>query len=65
MALSLPNIPGFLRDVRQELQAVQWPTRAATGRLTVLIIVVSIAVAIGAGALDYALSYVIQKLILP
>lgn len=64
MALSPAQFNTFLRDVRQELKAVQWPARAATVRLTVLILVVSAAVAAGTGALDAVLTFLLEKFLL-
>lgn len=64
MALSPAQFHGYLRDVRQELKAVQWPTRAATVRLTVLILVVSAVVAAATGALDAGLTFLLETFLL-
>lgn len=64
MALRLANIGGFLRDVRQELRGVQWPTRQTTIRFTLLIVGVSAAVAIGTGLLDFGLSALVERFLL-
>ena len=42
----------FLKEVRQELGKVIWPTRAETVRLTLIVIGVSVAVGLFIGALD-------------
>lgn len=64
MKLSLANLGGFLRDVRQELKGVQWPTRDTTVRFTALIVIVSAAVAIGTGFFDFALSTLVERFLL-
>lgn len=64
MAFARLNLQAYVRDVRHELQAVQWPTRAATVRLTVLIIVVSVLVAAATGALDGVLAFLLEKFLL-
>lgn len=64
MALRFANIGGFLRDTRQELRGVQWPTRATTIRFTLLIVGVSAAVAIGTGLLDFGLSALVERFLL-
>lgn len=42
----------FLRQVRDELSKVTWPTQQEATRLTILVIVVSIAVGLYVGGLD-------------
>lgn len=64
MALRLANIGSFLRDVRQELHGVQWPTRVATVRFTALIIIVSVVVAAVTGVLDVGLSALVGRFLL-
>lgn len=63
MALRFANIGGFLRDVRQELRGVQWPTREATVRFTVLIVVVSAVVAAVTSLFDFGLAAVVERLL--
>lgn len=64
MALRITQVGTFLREVRQELKGVQWPSRATTVRFTVLIVVVSAVVAAGAGALDAALTALVERFLL-
>lgn len=64
MALRRANIVGFLRDTRQELRGVQWPTRAMTIRFTLLIVGVSAAVAVGTGLLDFGLAALAERFLL-
>lgn len=52
----MPNIFGFLQEVREELIKVTWPTREQTIRYTVLVIAVAVGVGIFLGGLDYLLT---------
>ena len=52
----MPNIFNFLKEVREELLKVAWPTRLQTIRYTVLVITVAVAVGVFLGALDYILT---------
>ena len=46
----------FLKEVREELNKVAWPTREQTLRYTVLVILVAVAVGVALGGLDYILT---------
>lgn len=48
----------FLKEVREELNKVAWPTREQTLRYTVLVVIVSVAVGAFLGGLDYILTAV-------
>ncbi len=52
----MPNIFVFLKEVREELFKVAWPTREQTIRYTILVIAVAVAVGAFLGALDYILT---------
>ncbi len=52
----MPNIINFLKEVREELNKVAWPTREQTVRYTVLVIIVAVAVGLFLGGLDYILT---------
>lgn len=52
----MPNIIGFLKEVRDELLKVAWPTREQTIRYTVLVILVAVVVGVFLGGLDYLLT---------
>lgn len=54
----------FLREVRQELKAVQWPSRRSTIRFATLIIVVSAVVAVAVGVFDVALTILVERFLL-
>jgi len=43
----------FLRETRDELKKVVWPTRQETIRLTMVVIVVSLLVGLFLGGLDF------------
>ena len=53
----------FLRQVRDELNLVTWPTREKTIRLTIIVVVVSVAVGVYLGALDLLLTKVMGLII--
>lgn len=46
----------FLKEVREELAKVAWPSREQTIRYTVLVILVAVAVGAFLGGLDYLLT---------
>ena len=45
----------FIKEVRQELKKVTWPTRAETIKLTGMVIIISLFVAFFIGGLDTGL----------
>ena len=53
----------FLKEVREELDKVVWPTREQTIRYTVLVIIVTVAVGLILGGLDYLLTLITSFLI--
>ena len=61
MTLRFPSLLTFLREVRQELKEVQWPSRQATIRLTALVIIVSAAAGVATGALDFLLTFIVEQ----
>ena len=46
----------FLKEVREELGKVAWPSREQTIRYTVLVIIVAVGVGVFLGGLDYILT---------
>lgn len=46
----------FLREVKEELLKVAWPSREQTIRYTILVILVAVAVGLFLGGLDYILT---------
>ncbi len=47
------SVVAFIRQVRDELNQVTWPTKEKTIRLTTIVVVVSLLVGGYLGALDY------------
>ena len=58
------NLTNYLKETKEELKEVKWPTRSQTIIWTVLVIVLSIIVAVFLGAVDFGLkdllSYIIK-----
>lgn len=52
----MPNIILFLKEVKEELTKVTWPSRSQTIRYTVLVILAAVAVGLFLGGLDYLLT---------
>lgn len=48
----------FLKEVKEELNKVAWPSREQTTRYTVLVIIVTVAVGLALGGLDWILTTV-------
>ncbi len=54
----------FLREVKDELSKVTWPTREETIRLTGLVIVVTLIVSLFVGSLDFTFTKLTEFLII-
>jgi preprotein translocase subunit SecE len=54
----------FLREAKEELFKVNWPSKRQTIDYTLIVIGISIAVAIFLGSLDYLFGYLIKTFIL-
>ncbi len=54
----------FLKEARIELKKVTWPTRQETIRLTVMVVIVSAAISLFLGALDFLFQLGLDKVIL-
>jgi len=54
----------YLKETRQEMRHVNWPTRKNTIRFTLLVVGVSAAVAAFLGFLDFVFQYLLDKFIL-
>jgi preprotein translocase subunit SecE len=57
MAFSLPQ---YIRESRDELRKVVWPTRRETVNHTLLVIGISLAVAAFLGAIDFGLTKLLE-----
>ncbi|HLC95633.1 MAG TPA: preprotein translocase subunit SecE [Patescibacteria group bacterium] len=58
------GVLAFLTEAKVELSRVNWPTRTLIVRYTVLVIVISIAVAIFLGGLDMLFSSLVEKFLI-
>ncbi|MBI2056430.1 MAG: preprotein translocase subunit SecE [Candidatus Sungbacteria bacterium] len=54
----------FFQEVKTELKKVTWPTQEETIRYTTMVVVVSGAVAIFLGGLDYIFQYILNTFVL-
>lgn len=54
----------FLKEVKEELDKVVWPTRDQTIRYTILVITVAVGTGLFLGGLDYVLTYLTNLLII-
>jgi preprotein translocase subunit SecE len=59
--MTAPNV--FLKEVRDELQKVTWPSRAEIIRLTIVVIIVSLGVGLFIGGVDLALTKALEVLL--
>ena len=61
----MANTPAnFLRETRDELRKVVWPTREEIIRLTGVVILVSVLVGLFLGGTDYILTKLVELVIL-
>lgn len=59
-----PNpLSKYIRETRGELRKVTWPTREESQRLTAIVLVVTIAMSVFLGLLDFIFSNGIQALV--
>jgi preprotein translocase subunit SecE len=65
MAFSLGNNPlsNYVRESRDELRKVAWPSRQTVIRDTLIVVGISVVMAAFFGALDFGLSTGVQKLL--
>jgi preprotein translocase subunit SecE len=54
----------FLKEARVEMKKVTWPTREDTIRFTMTVIIISAAVAVFLGGLDFGFQYILNNFIL-
>ncbi|MFA5107061.1 MAG: preprotein translocase subunit SecE [Patescibacteria group bacterium] len=53
----------YLKESKDELRKVVWPTRQETVRNTLLVIGISLGVALFLGLMDYILNFGLQRII--
>ncbi len=58
------KVISFFTEAKGELMKVNWPTQKELVRYTVLVVVISLAVAIFLGALDMLFSYLVERFLL-
>lgn len=60
----MPTSPAsFLRETRDELKKVVWPTRQEIIRLTFVVIAVSLVVGLFLGGLDFVFTKIIETVV--
>lgn len=58
------KVINFFVEAKGELMKVNWPSQKDLVRYTVLVVVISLAVAIFLGALDTLFSYLVERFLL-
>lgn len=53
----------FIQESRQEIRRVEWPTRSAVIKLTLVVVFISLGVSVYLGALDYAFTKILELFI--
>ncbi|OHA00970.1 MAG: preprotein translocase subunit SecE [Candidatus Sungbacteria bacterium RIFCSPHIGHO2_02_FULL_49_12] len=59
-----PKLVTYIKEARQELMKVTWPTREEAIRSTIVVVAVSLAVALFLGGVDFVLAYILNRFIL-
>ena len=59
----MSRISNYITETREEMKHVSWPTKKQTLMFTILVIVISIAVAAYLGFFDYLFSFGLKSLI--
>ncbi|MBI2592656.1 MAG: preprotein translocase subunit SecE [Candidatus Colwellbacteria bacterium] len=54
----------FLKESREELKRVVWPTRRATLRMVLIVVLLSLTVAFFLGAMDFVFLYLLEKVVI-
>ncbi len=57
------KISQFLKEVKQEVKKVTWPTRPETFRYSVMVIIASLIVAVYLGGVDFIVSKLLERFI--
>ncbi|MEK7072300.1 MAG: preprotein translocase subunit SecE [Patescibacteria group bacterium] len=57
------NLIQYIKDSKNEVKKVTWPTRKEIKQHTILVIIISLAVAAFLGLVDMILTQVIEKII--
>ncbi len=59
----MDKIKQFLKEVRQEVKKVTWPTKGETIRYSLMVVIASLMVAVYLGGLDYVVASVLERFI--
>lgn len=59
----LKKITNYLKESREELRKVVWPSKRETRNHTFLVIGISLGVAIFLGAIDFFFNFILEKVI--
>lgn len=59
---SVPSIPEYLQECRNELRKVTWPTREETTQLTIAVVTMSVFMAVFLWAIDIGLNDLVAKI---
>ncbi|MFH0829049.1 MAG: preprotein translocase subunit SecE [Candidatus Kerfeldbacteria bacterium] len=57
------RISSYIREAKDELRKVVWPSRKQTVNHTVLVVAISLFVAVFLGLVDLAMNYGIEKIL--
>ena len=58
------KLSDFLREAKEELTKVNWPTRTQTINYTLIVIGISLVIAAFLGGLDYVFAYIIKTFVI-
>lgn len=57
------KIKSFINELRQEFKRINWPSRGETIKMSVVVVVISLLVAVFLGALDFAFVTILEKIV--
>jgi len=60
---AVPRASTFVTEVRNEVRKVHWPSRKETYAATMVVVVITLIVALFLGAVDFAISAVVQAVL--
>ena len=58
------KIKNYIIESKQEFKRVNWPTKQETGRMTLVVVIFSLAIAAFLGILDFTFRYLLGKFII-
>lgn len=59
----MPSPLEFIRSVKLELKQVKWPSHETALKMTILVIITSLAVALYSGGLDYLFTSLLSQIL--